>query len=242
VKWILSERAFEIGARNLPRASAARLPIPTQPRHTPRRTMPPKSHQIFAQFYEERDDNGALVQRRCKRCSNTYKATSTSSSLLHHLNNSHVTWAPHKKELAAPLVEEDVQMEGAPAAAAAASSSSSASVATDSELSFCSPPRAAARPRSVADLLSAQAQQSVLQLAAIAFAKNGIAHRVVQTPSFSTLLAALGWRGAPPTRRSLREALIAPTTCALASSPASATARRQSQWRSMGGPTCGTIR
>jgi hypothetical protein len=52
----------------------------------------------------------------------------------------------------------------------------------------------------------------VLQLAAIAFAKNGIAHRVVQTPSFSALLAALGWRGAPPTRRSLREALLAHAT------------------------------
>ncbi|MDR3447339.1 DUF domain-containing protein [Dyella sp.] len=64
----------------------------------------------------------------------------------------------------------------------------------------------------MAELLSTQGQQTVLQLAAIAFAKNGIAHRVVQTASFSALLAALGWRGAPPTRRSLRDTLLAHAT------------------------------
>ncbi|MDR3742638.1 MAG: DUF domain-containing protein, partial [Terracidiphilus sp.] len=175
--------------------------------------MPPKSRDIFAQFTEEKDDNGALIRRRCRRCSHTYKATSSSSSLLHHLNHSHVAWMLKKEPAAVTIVEDDMQMEDAPpTAAAAAPDSSSASIATDSDASFRSPPRPPARPHSVADLLATQGQQSVLQVAAIAFAKNGIAHRVVQTPSFSALLAALGWRGAPPTRRSLREALLAHAT------------------------------
>lgn len=170
-------------------------------------TMPPKSHEIFDQFTEERDDNGALVRRRCKRCPNTYNASSSSSSLGHHLDHSHVTWKLKKEPAVSASVaaspEEDVHMEDAPAAAA---SSSSASVVSASPLQ--SPRRA----QSVALQLAAQGQQSTLQAMAIAFAKNGIAHRVVQTPSFSTLLTTLGWRGALPTRRALREGLLAHAT------------------------------
>jgi hypothetical protein len=142
-----------------------------------------------------------------KHCKKTYKATSSSSSLLHHLDHSHILWARQhlaQSDATAPSDDEHEQMEDA-------ITGSSVSVATSSKASSSSVPRAAAaaaRPRSVADLFTAQSHQSVLQTAAIAFAKNGIAHRVVQTPSFSALLSAVGWNGAPPTRRSLRDALL----------------------------------
>jgi hypothetical protein len=180
--------------------------------------MPPKvfkSQLCFAEFKEVRDDNGALTHRRCNHCGQKYAASSSSTTLGDHLNEKHTHWKlPKQEPLAAAAssasglpAEEDIQMVDAPNAAA---SSSSASVTSHSE-SFKSPPRPRAPP-SIADLLASQGHQSALQQAAVAFAMNGIAHRVVQTPSFSALLTMVGWRGALPTRRAIRTALLSHAT------------------------------
>jgi hypothetical protein len=160
--------------------------------------MPPKSHDVFAQFTEVKDDNGAVVHRRCKLCSASYTAKSSSSTLGAHLDSKHVTWRSKQTRLQQQQAADgDVMMDEAPTPSA----SSSASVTTIA--TFRSPPRG-----SVVAQLATQGQQSTLQLMAIAFAKNAIAHRVVQTPSFAALLTAMGWRGAPPTRRALRHTLL----------------------------------
>lgn len=164
--------------------------------------MPPKSQRAFAEFTEITDDNRALTHRHCNHCHKKYAASSSSTTLEKHLDQKHTFWRLRQQSNSASNVRDDQD-------APVAGSSSAASVTTLSESASC-PNRSSLPPALplITNLLAAQGHQNIMQVAAVAFALNGIAHRIVQTPSFVKLLTTLGWRGALPTRRALRESLL----------------------------------